>query len=544
MTQGVDCGSGVRLERNVRCAMRDGTVLVSDHYYPSGEGTHPTLLVRQPYGKEIATTVVYAHPVWFARHGYNVVIQDVRGRGGSAGEFYPFRNEGRDGFDTIEWLARRPECNGQVGMYGFSYQGLTQLLAAAERPPSLKVMAPAMTAVDLFNGWFYFNGALRLSSTLSWGIQMLREDARRLGLRDASRALERAWVNVRNESLHAPYGECPVISNYVVDWIRHNSPGEYWSSQDVSEKLSQITIPALHVSGWNDTYLKGSVDGFDALRAIAPDQYLIAGPWIHIPWGRRVGDQDFGPEAELDTDAILLRWFNHWLKGSGEFSGEPPIRHFVIGRNEWRSASRWGSGELIFYLQSDGNANSSKGAGVLTGELPESDQGRDIFVYDPEVPVLAPAGSDQSILEQGNNLLVYTTAPLENAIDVLGRPKLCLHASSSALQTDFVGKLIHVSKNNRATLVSVGVARSQYLFPEYKADRIHCWEFEFEPISVHFPAGDRVRLEIASSAFPLFDRNPGNDTHPADADHWTWIRSTQMILHDAKHPSCLIVPVP
>lgn len=544
MRQWVDCGSGVRLERNVPCTLRDGTVLISDHYYPPGEGTRPTLLVRQPYGKEIATTVVYAHPIWFARQGYNVVIQDVRGRGGSEGEFYPFRNEGRDGFDTIEWLAQRPECDGQVGMYGFSYQGLTQLLAAAEQPPALKVIAPAMTAVDLFRGWFYFNGALRLTGTLSWGIQMLREDARRLGLRERSKALERAWVNVRNESLHAPYGECPLIAGYVVDWIRHNSPGEYWASQDVSEKLAQITIPALHVSGWNDTYLKGSVDGFDALRAVTPNQYLIAGPWMHIPWGRRIGDQDFGAEAELDTDAILLRWFNHWLKGTGEFEAELPIRHFVLGRNEWRSANEWGSGAVTFYLQSDGNANSSKGKGRLTTEPPEAEQARDIFVYDPEVPVVAPAGSDQTVLEQGNNLLVYTAGPLKNGVDVLGRPRLSFYATSSAPQTDFVGKLVHVSQNNRATFISIGIARSQYLFAEYKADTIHHWEFEFEAISVHFAPGDRIRLEIASSAFPLFDRNPGNDTHPADADHWTWMRSTQMILHDAEHPSCLRLPVP
>ena len=178
----VDCGGGVTLERGVDCRMSDGILLRSDHYYAAGDGPHPTLLMRQPYGRDIASTVVYAHPIWFARHGYNVVIQDVRGRGGSEGAFYPFRHEGKDGAETIAWLRSRPECNGRIGMYGFSYQGATQLLAAAEQPRGLECIAPAMTACDLYRGWFYHNGALRLASSLGWGLQMLKEDARRLGL--------------------------------------------------------------------------------------------------------------------------------------------------------------------------------------------------------------------------------------------------------------------------------------------------------------------------------------------------------------------------
>src|SRR5208337_3106297 len=185
--------------------------LVSDHYYPTGEGPFPTLLMRQPYGRDIASTVVYAHPVWFARHGYHVAIQDVRGRGGSEGEFYPFRHEGPDGAETIGWLRNHPASNGRIGMYGFSYQGATQLLAAAERPEGLECIAPHMTAVDLYHGWFYHHGALRLSPSLGWGIQMLREDARRLGLREASDRLEAAWANVRAQATHVPYAEHPAI---------------------------------------------------------------------------------------------------------------------------------------------------------------------------------------------------------------------------------------------------------------------------------------------------------------------------------------------
>ena len=209
----IDCGAGVRLERRAPCRLPDGPVLHPDHYYPpeSEVKTHPTLLMRQPYGRDIASTVVYAHPAWFARHGYNVVIQDVRGRGDSEGEFYPFRHEGIDGAATIAFARSRPEANGRVGMYGFSYQGMTQLLAAAEEPKGLQCIAPAMTAHDLHEGWFYCNGAMRLASTLGWGLQMLKEDARRRGLREESRLLERAWSNLAAQYLETPYGHHPAV---------------------------------------------------------------------------------------------------------------------------------------------------------------------------------------------------------------------------------------------------------------------------------------------------------------------------------------------
>ena len=339
--QWIECGNGVRLERGVRCRMSDGVELLSDHYYPPEPGAFPTLFMRQPYGRDIASTVVYAHPVWFARHGYNVVIQDVRGRGDSEGEFYPFRNEGRDGAESVAWLRGRPESNGRVGMYGFSYQGMTQLLAAAEQPEGLLCIAPGMCTCDLYHGWFYQNGALRLASSLGWGLQMLKGDARRKRLREISDRLEQAWANLRAQTGVLPFREHPALHGeglpqYVLDWFDHDKPGEYWASLDVSQRLHHIQVPVLHVSGWFDIFAKGSVEGYLALRKQAGSelarehQYLIAGPWPHIPWGDRAGAANFGAEALLDTDAILLRWFNHWLKDSGEFANEPRVRHFGI----------------------------------------------------------------------------------------------------------------------------------------------------------------------------------------------------------------------
>jgi putative CocE/NonD family hydrolase len=557
----VDCGDGVTLERGVGCRLSDGTVLRADHYYPAEGGKRPTILMRQPYGRDVASTVVYAHPIWFARRGYNVVIQDVRGRGGSEGEFYPFRHEGRDGAETIAWLRERPESNGRVGMYGFSYQGATQLLAAAEQPEGLQCIAPAMTACDLYAGWFYHNGALRLASSQGWGIQMLKEDAVRLGLHDARETLGVAWANLRAQTAVMPYAghpatADPAVPSYVRDWFAHDSPGAYWSAMDISTRASKITVPALHVSGWYDTYLEGSVRGFDLLRKHAgteharEHQYLLAGPWVHTPWGDRVGESDLGPEALLDTDKILLRWFDHWLKDAGAFTDEPKVRHFAMGANAWFAAEDWqGDYAKTFFLHSKGRAESRKGDGVLASE-PAADGAVDVFVYDPEVPVLSPGAqgtsgpTDQAALEMSNNLLVYTSDELKEPMHVFGAPTVVLYAATSAANADLVAKLMRVLPNGRAEFCCIGIARTTYLFAEsYAKDTVHRWEFSLEPTSTVFAKGERVRLEVAGGAFPLYDRNPSNATKPSLMSPWNWERSTHMIFHDADRPSSVELPV-
>lgn len=574
----IELGNGVRLERAVHFRASDGVDLVSDHYYPpqpSPEaGPQPTLLMRQPYGRDIASTVTYAHPAWFARHGYNVVVQDVRGRGDSGGDFYPFRHEARDGAETIAWLRTRPESNGRVGMYGFSYQGITQLLAAAQEPEGLLCIAPGMTAHDLYHGWFYHHGALRLASSLGWGLQMLKADARRLKLRDASDRLERAWAALAAQTSVLPFRDNPALHGeglptYVLDWFDHAESGEYWSSLDVSPSLHRIKIPALHIAGWYDTFLKGSIDCFLALTKCSADvstgknqarenaHYLVAGPWVHIPWGDRAGNADFGREALLDTDALLLRWFNHWLKDSGEFASEPRIRHFVLGENLWRHAEKFPpSADYALYLSSAGRANSRKGEGLLSDAKPSSrdtkDERPDIFVYDPEVPVLAPGGPaappgqfDQSALELGNNVLVYTTAPLAAPLRVFGSPRVSLYCATSAAHADFTAKLVRVRPGGAAEFFCIGIARSSWLFAKsgYVADKIHHWEFDLEPTSCVFAAGERIRLEIASSAFPLYDRNPGTGVPSPRATSWDWRRSTQIVFHTSDRPSSLFLPV-
>lgn len=562
-TKPIDIGGGVNLRRAVPCAMSDGVVLYSDHYAAAEVSAPlPTILMRQPYGRDIASTVVYAHPAWFARHGYNVVIQDVRGRGGSGGHFYPFLHERTDGAETIAWLRTLPESNGKVGMYGFSYQGMTQLLAAAAQPEGLVCIAPAMAAHDLYHGWFYTNGALRLASSLGWGLQMLKEDSRRLRLKEASAALERAWASLPAQYIETPYASHPAInaqglSTYESDWLEHDAPDDFWSRMDISTSVDKITIPALHVSGWYDTYLNGTIAGFRALTQRAgsaharENQYLVAGPWVHIPWGDRIGSQSFGPEALLDTDQVLLRWFNHWLKDSGEFAAEPKIKHFALNENKWHAATHWpGETPVTFYLHSRGRANSSKGNGTLSQDRPSEPEASDILSVDPEVPVIAPGGAasasgclNQAAMQQGNNVLVYTTEPFAAPLHIFGTPSVTLHASTSTAHADLVAKLTCVRRNGDADFICIGIARSAFLFDKYTSDTPHVWNFDLEPTSWVFVPGERLRLEVSGNSFPLYDRNPHTDVKPSQATSWNWSRSTHILHHGPEQPSALHLPV-
>jgi putative CocE/NonD family hydrolase len=349
------------------------------------------------------------------------------------------------------------------------------------------------------------------------------------------------------------------LPHYVLDWFDHDTPDDYWATLDVSRRLEKICVPALHISGWYDMFLRGSVDGFLALgQSVGNEfarqhQYLIAGPWVHIPWGDRIGAADFGPEALIDTDAILLRWFDHWLKDSGTFTNEPRIRHFVLGENRWREAKSFPSGaDRVLFLHSKGKANSRKGNGTLTTTAPSTNEPCDIFVHDPEVPVLAPGGMaaasgqfDQASLEMGNNLLVYSTEPLENSLRILGKPRVVLHCATTLKNADVTAKLVRVRASGVAEFICIGVARSAFLFADtkYEVEKIQRWEFFLEPTSCLIEKGDRIRLEIAGSAFPLIDRNPGSDVPPCEATSWDWRRSTHFVFHCSEHASALYLPV-
>jgi putative CocE/NonD family hydrolase len=564
--QRIDCGGGVSLIRGRSMLTRDGVRLVSDHYFPAQGGPHPVLLMRQPYGRDIASTVVYAHPVWFAAHGYHVIIQDVRGRGDSEGDFYPFRHEAEDGFDAVQWAVTLPESTGRVGMYGFSYQGLTQLLAAALQPPALRAIAPAMTVGDLYHGWFYHGGMFRLAGGIGWGTQMLRGDATRLGMEAARTYLERLWSNLGAAYVQAPYAGIAALSQpglptYYRDWIKHDAPGSYWSAQDISTRYEAITVPALHVAGLYDMFAQGSLDCLEALQQRAgtsearANQYLVLGPWQHIPWSRQIGEQDLGAAAVLNTDELLLRWFNHWLKDDASFAAEPKVRYFSLGRNAWDSATAWPPAHRAWamYLDSDGKANSCHGDGRLLNAVPDGGRRRDVVVVDPEVPVMAAGGAGaapgpfrQNRLEAGNNVLVYRSAPLPGPVEVCGNPEVSLFVSASQPECDVVVKLTRIDVNDQAWNLCLGAARAARHFADaaLEADSPREWKIRLEATACSFAAGERIGLEIAGTAFPLLDRSANRPGVAArDAGPANWQRVTLQIVHDADHLSCLVLPV-
>lgn len=547
---------GVDIEFNVPCTMRDGTVLYADIYRPDGPGPFPVLLMRQPYGKAIASTVTYAHPVWFARQGFITVIQDVRGRGVSEGEFSPFVQEVEDGYDTVEWAASLPGSNGKVGMYGFSYQGSTQWAAASARPPGLVAIAPGMCAADLYRGMFYPHGRFAVGSFLPWAYQLARDTARRRGDTEAEAWCTRMMRNP-DEALHRLplLREDPVLSAYFpeyYEWCAHPEYDGYWARRNWLAQAVERPLPALHIGGWFDNYLIGTLQSFEALREKnEPGVFhrLVIGPWAHIPWGQRAGGGRFGPDAAGDLFAEHVRWFNYWLKDRDDgLAGEPAVRYFECGSNRWvetddmRFLDTTGSEKEYrrWRLHSRGRpANGASEAGLLVQEEPvsppassPSEEGAaqrvrmksgmaathpfekaphvDLFVYDARLPM--PCHSylpeDRSVLEDRFELLNYTSAPLEHPLRVAGTPRASIWCQVSGGPTDLVAVLTIVGKDGGSRFLSVGRAD---LTPPDGGARTEEWlrvDVAMWPIAVELPAGSSIRLELTGSAFPLFMRHP------------------------------------
>ena len=492
--------------------LNDGVTLACDLYQPEGDGPYPGLLMRQPYGRSIASTVVYGQPEYFARQGFLVVIQDVRGRGDSEGDFYAFRNEANDGIETINWVAGLPQCDGRVCMYGFSYQAYTQLAVLANRPAALVAIAPHMTAADLYNGWFYKNGILRLATTLSWGNQMLREDDRRVGAEGSAEALERSWRQPGALTPQLPIaGIDPLcrsdLPTYAADWLAHDQPDDFWASLDTTEALSRSELPVFHLAGYYDYYLEGSLSAYGARREPSND-LLLLGPWKHIPWERHLCGLDLGSEARIDTDRLLVEWLQSHL---GLRPNPPPrgVRYFLMGANQWKEAATWPppAEPVTWFLHSAGHANSLFGDGELRKVAEDSPA--DTFVYDPEVPVHAPGGPspawgpvDLRDQQQGNNLLVFETPTFEATFTFAGHPKLTLFVDADVPSTDIVARLSWVREDHRAHFLSLAAATIK---PGNSPLPLH---LTFDACALRIAPGELLRLDIAGSAFPLLARNP------------------------------------
>ena len=554
----------VVFDRNVAVTMRDGTILRADIYRPKAEGKFPVLLTRTPYDKqdERETCAIAAE------RGYVAIAQDVRGRYESDGEWYPLKNESSDGYDTVEWAATLPYSNGKVGMFGSSYVGATQLLAAIAHPPHLAGIVPGETGSDYHDGWAYQGGAFEQWLNESWTARLAWNTLdRRLKVQtNALHWIEKLPLSSYPVQIQAPQEN---LAPYFFDWLAHPSNDDYWKQLSIEDHFEQINVPALHTGAWYDIFLRGTLRNYAGLRAHAANeearrgQRLLIGIGGHAGSGPKIGEIDFGPQSKIEEDELILRWYDHLLKDlPNGVNQEKPVKIFVLGKNVWREEDEWPlarARSTHYYLQSSGDAISASGGGVLTPQAPTAKDGSDTFTYDPANPVPThggplccdrgrmPAGPmDQRALEDRKDLLVYTTPAFQQDFEVTGPVSLELFVSSSALDTDFTAKLVDVWPNGFVQNLTEGILRMRYRNtqerPEMmKPGTVYPITVDLAGTSNVFLAGHKLRLEIASSNFPRFDRNLNTGEEQASATHV--VKATNTVWHDQRHPSALILPV-
>lgn len=500
----------------------DGVRLDADVYRPIDAGDVPVLLMRQPYGRKIAATVVYAHPSWYAAHGYIVVVQDVRGRGTSAGIHSLFINDVRDGRETIEWAANLSGSTGKVGMYGFSYQGATQLLALASGASQLATICPAMCAYDIYADWAYEGGALCFASGLGWGIQMAAEQARIAGDARAHHALLAAS---RNLPLNEPAPYLPGVMethgaySHYPDWLAHPTPDAYWSAMSPSSALAgrPIDIPILHVGGWFDSFLTGTLrfwkDATD--RAQAP-QRLIVGPWTHIPWGRCIGSVDMGPAAVSTIDERQVAWFDHVLKGAenGALEG-PPVELFDLVQKTWRRFDGWPTMTSTTRYLAGRGLSATSASGRLSPWIP-SEAIVDKLVHDPWRPAPSIGGhncqpggmQNRAAVDDRTDVLTYTTEAATAPLTLAGEVSVVVSISADQPCFDISAVLSRVTPDGAAFNLTQGHARveaTEVGAPVRVVMRATCATIN---------RGDALRLSIAAANFPAFAVNPGTGAAP------------------------------
>lgn len=570
---------------DVGAKMRDGTVLRADVYRPRTEDKVPVILMRTQYGKSDAEVQPssYQSPEWFASHCYLVVVQDVRGQYASDGDFYEFAAEGEDGYDSVEWAARLPGSNGKVGMYGSSYVGATQWLAAQQRPPHLKTIVPALTSDDYYDGWTYEGGAFRLNFVVPWAMRKIVPSAA------ANRAdwktyhqVNRDYLDVQKWLGTAPYNEFrpfhpgdPKVAPYFFDWIKHRTNDDYWRRWAPKEHYEKVDIPVLNYAGWYDAFLDGSVKNYEGMvrRAGSPgardNQRLVIGPWDHTGWGRPTSAaapmlQRIGPAANSPINEMMLAWWDHHLKGKDNGVRRDGVDYFVMGANKWRTAPSWplpGTRWTDYYLGSTGHAAGNTRDGTLSATPPGKDTGApaDRYTYDPRNPVPSVGGHscctaaistqgpyDQQQIEQRPDVAVYTGAPMTEDTEVTGPITVKLYAASSAPDTDWTAKLVDVHPDGTAVNLNSGIVRASYR--ESSTDpkpivpgKVYAYTIKVWPTSNLFKKGHRIRLDISSSDYPQYDPNPNTGSWLGESTARRVAHQT--VLHDAAHPSKVTLPV-
>ena len=542
----------VKIEFNRRVPMRDRTELSADIYRPVGEGKFPVILNRTPYTKAGGSTFKIAQ--YFVSHGYVYVAMDVRGRGDSDGTFEPYRHDGQDGYDAIEWLAVQSWSTGKVGTIGGSYNGRIQWLTAIQQPPHLTAMIVLASPSDPFVEW---PTGQPLPMDISWYHFTAGHVLQNMEVVDWKKLYEHLPLITMDEAMGRP-------NRFWKEEVAHAKLDSWWEDLRYQNKYDRVRVPVLNISGWYDdeqvgtplNYIGVTTKGSSAIRS---SQKLLVGPWPHaINSTTKLGTVEFGPTAVIDMNAYWLRWFDHWLKGSDSgFMKDPPVRIFVMGENVWRDENEWPIARTQwtkYFLHSHGQANTLSGNGTLSSAEPESEP-TDSYSYDPANPVrfitdpsFAQIGGpdDYREVEQRSDVLVYTSDALTEDMEVCGPLRVHLSAASSARDTDFMAKVIDVWPNGFAQRLNDGMVRARFREGMDKPSliepgRVYSYDLDLWNTCQLYQKGHRIRVEVSSSAFPKYDRNL--NTGEALGQTTQMAVAQQKIYHDREHPSYVVLPI-
>ena len=558
----------VTFEPDVAMKTRDGVTLYADIFRPKADGQFPVLLQRTPYGKSNDISIALRG----AARGYVMIIQDVRGRFASEGEWYVFKHESQDGYDTVEWAAALPYSNGKVGMFGGSYVGATQMLAAIAHPPHLAGICPFVTGSNYHENWTYQGGAFEQWFSESWTSRLAKDtfDRQLTRVTDATvgdSQLPLASYPLFNTSGFRTSELMASLAPYFFDWLAHPAYDDYWRAWSIQDHYADITVPVLSIAAWYDIFQGGSLQNYVGLKTQAGSeaarrgQHLLVTLGGHAGQGRKVGDVDFGAAAQFNDDDATLDWYDYLFKGAQNEFSQKPVTIFVMGLNQWRQEDDWPlarAKNTKYFLHSRGAANSAGGNGALSTTAPNSEPS-DSYVYDPANPIptiggplccdpahLKPGARDQRSAETRADVLVYSTRPFAEDVEVTGPVNVELYVESSALDTDFTAKLVDVGPDGFARNLTDGIIRARYRDSREKAEllkpgQVYKLSIDLWSTSNVFLKGHALRLEISSSNFPRFDRNLNTAEQPESGQRF--ISATNVIFHDHKRPSALILPI-
>ncbi|HEV7751089.1 MAG TPA: CocE/NonD family hydrolase [Baekduia sp.] len=532
------------IDRDVPVPMADGTTLRADVWRAAEQAAAgPALLQRTPYGKGASLGAIHHQGLEPARAvdaGWSVVIADVRGRCASDGAFDPFFQEPADGADAIAWLREQPWCDGRVATYGTSYCGAAALLAAGTAPDGLMACSTIETAAQYHDGWTHRGGAVQLSFLLSWVASDL------LGVDPAAHDLA---------TLAGRFGP-------LADWLAHPDDDAFWRAISPRERWGATAVCGLHIGGWSDLFLEGTLETYAGLRdgaatpAARAGQRLVVGPWAHGVTGSRVGELDFGPDAPqdaLDLTAVQLDFVD--AVRDDRLDEIAPVRLFVMGADAWQDEDAWPPARMVptrLHLHP---------GGALRAAAPPAGAPSDTYTYDPADPVPTTGGpavlppalgipgpADQRAVQERPDVLVYTSDPLTSAVELIGTVHARLWAATSAADTDWTVKLVDVHPDGRAMSVTDGIVRARYRegldrqVPPVPGEPAP-YDILVGSTALRLAPGHRLAVEVSSSNFPRFDAHPNHAGVLATSSAARRRVAHQTILHDADHPSSVLLPV-